>query len=168
MRRRLHLKTVKLQGEANTIPEAQLQEVIGDFRDELQELMEAHGVDASRVFNADQTGLYYRRFPCTTICEALRTDVIKGTKAMKDKDRITVMVCTSSEGEKVPLAYVGKSNAPRCFRDQHPVQHYTANKKAWFNKRTTEWWFSLVFAPYLMINSDLVMMMLTRMIFMPL
>ena len=34
---------------------------------------------------------------------------------MKDKIQITLMVCTSASGAKVPLAMVGKGEKPHCF-----------------------------------------------------
>ena len=58
------------------------------------------------------------------------------------------MVCTSSLGVKVPLAYVGKSNNPRSFAGKVRPAHYTFNKKAWFNKGVTKWWFETVFIPF--------------------
>ena len=67
---------------------------------------------------------------------------------MKDKNRITAMVCTTSTGSKVPIAFVGKVKNPRCFIGKNRPQFYTHNKKAWFNKNTTKWWFQDVFAPY--------------------
>ena len=66
---------------------------------------------------------------------------------MKDKDRITAMVCTSSDGVKCPIGWVGKSKNPRCFTNQN-VQNYIANEKAWFNKGVTQWWFRDVFDPF--------------------
>lgn len=94
--------------------------------------MQTHNVDIKHLFNADQTGNNYRRFPCTTICKKEKVDETKGTKAAKDKDRLTSMVCTSSEGKKCPLAYVGKAARPHCFADisEDLKKHYTSNKTA--------------------------------------
>ena len=61
LRKRKDLKCIKLVGEANTLSEEAYQEVIAEFHDSLHDLMETHNVPASLVFNADQTGLYYRR-----------------------------------------------------------------------------------------------------------
>ena len=54
-------------------------------------------------------------FRALQICSKDRIKYIKGTKAMKDKDRITSMVCTSVKGMKCPIAYVGRAKRPRCF-----------------------------------------------------
>ena len=130
LKRRKKLSVSKLLGEANTLSPAVLEAKITEFRDELLALMNEHDVDSSHVFNADQTGLYYRRFPCTTIVSADRKQFVKGTKAMKDKDRITAMVCTSSTGAKVPIAFVGKAKTPHCcFWDCPYLQNYTSNNK---------------------------------------
>ena len=60
------------------------------------------------------------------------------------------MVCTYSCGKKFPMAYVGKSKEPKCFRnsDDGEFNHkYTSNKTAWFNCGVTQWRFQDVFAP---------------------
>ena len=77
LKRRKDLKLVKLQGEANTIVEEAYQELAAAFRADLNALMEEYGVDPTMVFNADQTGLYYRRFPCTTICSKDNASAMK-------------------------------------------------------------------------------------------
>ena len=152
LKTRRNLSLMKLVGEANTLSAAELEVAITQFRADLSSLMDDHDVDPAHVFNADQTGLYYRRFPCTTIVSADRKQYVKGTKAMKDKSRITAMVCTASTGPKVPIAFVGRAKNPRCFAGKTRPQFYTHNKKAWFNKTTTKWWFRDVFAPYFIDN----------------
>ena len=72
-------------------------------------------VKEEHVSNADQTGNYYRRFPCTTICSKDRIKYIKGTKGMKDKDTITSMVCTSAKNIQCPIVYVGRSKCLQFF-----------------------------------------------------
>jgi hypothetical protein len=48
---------------------------------------------------------------------------------MKDKDQITLMVCTSASGEKVPLFVVGKSKKPKHFQNRKPPIEYTLTKR---------------------------------------
>ena len=65
------------------------------------------------VFNADETGLYWRLLPDKT--HAFRGEVCTGTK--RPKDRVTVLVCANMTGtEKCPLLTIGKYKRPRCFR----------------------------------------------------
>ena len=43
---------------------------------------------------------------------------LRGCKQMKDKTRMTIMVCTSASGDKIPLALVGKSLTGGPFDDE--------------------------------------------------
>ena len=67
----------------------------------------------SDIFNADETGLYYRLLPD-------RSHVLKGENlagGKKSKARVTILVCANMNGtEKLPLLMIGKSKKPRCFR----------------------------------------------------
>ena len=76
---------------------------------------------------------------------------------MKSKDRITLMICTSADGKKVPLAVVGKSKKPHCFNlcDGKPPFPYINQANAWFDKPITLWWINCVFWPHHMsVNGD--------------
>ncbi len=69
---------------------------------------------------------------------------------MSSKDRITAYVCTNADGsKKVPLAIIGKSKNPRCFRLGLPPVHYFSNKTAWSNSETFKQWFTSVFLPHI-------------------
>lgn len=67
----------------------------------------------SDLFNADETGLYYRLLPD-------RSHISKGESLAggeNSKARVTVMVGANMNGtEKLPLLLIGKSRKPRCFR----------------------------------------------------
>ena len=70
---------------------------------------------------------------------------------MKDKTRLTLMVCTAANGEKFPLAIVGKPKTPHCFRlladpGNTPIP-YTNQSNAWFDKFITVWWIKHIFWP---------------------
>ena len=67
---------------------------------------------------------------------------------MKDKTRLTLMICTTANGDKIPIAVVGKSAQPRCFRDQDIALPYTNQSNAWFDKNITKWWLDHVLLPY--------------------
>ena len=66
-------------------------------------------VPPSRVYNGDQTGLYYQKLPNRMYVDKDTKHTHAGVKQMKDKTRVTLMVCTAADGSKVPLAVVGKS-----------------------------------------------------------
>ena len=83
------------------------------------------------IYNADETGLYYRAMPDGSL--TFRSENLVGSK--RAMDRITVLCCANMTGEhKMELLVIGKSAKPRCFKgvsmSSLPVQ-YHANKKAW-------------------------------------
>ncbi|KAK7092862.1 hypothetical protein V1264_008545 [Littorina saxatilis] len=93
--------------------------------------------DPKDVFNADEMGLFWRLLPNKTL--AFKHEKCHGGK--KSKDRITVMVCASMDGEKVPLLAIGKFKNPRCFKGiKHLPIKYAANKKAWMTSAVFEEW----------------------------
>jgi hypothetical protein len=98
---------VNLHGEANEIDEETAEDEMRKFRVDLKTLMEEHDIGPERVFNADQTGLFYLKLPNKMYCIVAERKTIKGVKQMRDKNRVTAMVCTSAAGAKVPLALVG-------------------------------------------------------------
>ena len=60
------------------------------------------------------------------------------------------MVYTSIRRNKCPMAYVGKSNQPKYFRNAGGDEfnhRYTSNTTAGFNCGVMQWWFQDVFAP---------------------
>ena len=121
------------------------------FLENLKSLMEEHAFGQELVFNADQSDLYFKRFPCTTIIAKEQSNYVKETKSIQSKDRITEMVGTSSLWKKCPMYYVGESKQPKCFRnadDDDFNQIYISKNTAWFNLGVTQWWFQDVFATW--------------------
>ena len=92
----------------------------------------------SDVYNADETGLFWRLLPSKTF--HFKGQACHGGKA--PKDRITVLTCASMDGShKLPLLVIGKFKTPRCFKGVRklPVE-YEANAKAWMTGTLfTEW-----------------------------
>ena len=69
--------------------------------------------EEENIFNADETGLFYRATPDGTLC--FKNESLTGSK--KAMDRITVLVCANMTGtEKKKLLVIGKSKNPRCFK----------------------------------------------------
>ncbi|UYV73089.1 TIGD4 [Cordylochernes scorpioides] len=89
------------------------------------------------IFNADETGLFYKRLPNQTI--TIRGEKCEGGK--KSKERITVLVCCNMDGsEKLPLLYIGKYRRPRCFHGMNIPSNYHLKKKAWMTGAIfTDW-----------------------------
>ena len=99
LKRRRDLATIRLQGEGGTMPDDEVNALMIEFSGRLKTLMEKYNVTDEYIFNADQTALYYKRFPSSTVASKENVKDMKDTKAMKSKDRITQMVCTSSVGK---------------------------------------------------------------------
>lgn len=91
------------------------------------------------VYNADETGLYYRAMPNKTF--ALKNEKCAGKKAAKQ--RLTILLCANMEGEKEDPLVIGKSKNPRCFKGSHvdklPLE-WVSNKKAWMTTEIMTRW----------------------------
>ena len=61
---------------------------------------------------------------------------------MKDKTRITAMICIESYGWRVPIGIIGKSNNPRCFNfldpGLQPTLCYQWQNNVWFDKEVMQ------------------------------
>ena len=115
------------------------------FVSEFKALVEGYSLD--QLFNADETGLYYKLLPKTTLSSA-KDDPIG---AKKQKERVTINACANASGTiKLPLLMIGKSKKPRCFKriDQTnlPVI-YKSQKSAWMDLSIFGDWFHNVFVP---------------------
>uniref|UniRef100_H3AH01 HTH CENPB-type domain-containing protein n=1 Tax=Latimeria chalumnae TaxID=7897 RepID=H3AH01_LATCH len=104
----------------------------------LQELLSSY--NAEDIYNADETGLYYRATPdssmvfCKTVLSRLK-------KAM---DRITLLVCANMNGsDRRKLLVIGKSQCPCCMKGVNPATlpvTYKSNKTAWMTGAIFEDW----------------------------
>jgi len=92
------------------------------------------------IYNADETGLFYRATPDGSLC--YKRETLEGSK--KAMDRITVLCCCNMAGtDKKKLLIIGKSAKPRCFKNikitNLPVS-YLANKNAWMTAEIFTSW----------------------------
>ena len=67
---------------------------------------------------------------------------------MKDKTRLTLMLCTVAIGKKLLLEVVGKSKAPKCFEGINPPLLYTNQRNDCFDWDIIRWWINKVLLPY--------------------
>ena len=85
------------------------------------------GYDPNDVFNADETGLFYRVAPSGTLDVAGS----QPTGGKTPKDRVTVLfICNSTGSDKKAIA-IGKYKSPRCFKDSRPPLPYYSSANAW-------------------------------------
>ncbi|CAF3938391.1 unnamed protein product [Rotaria magnacalcarata] len=72
------------------------------------------GFNENDVFNADETGFFYRATPDRSL--VLSNEECKGGK--KSKERLTVLLCSNLTGtEKLKPVVIGRSQRPRCFKN---------------------------------------------------
>ncbi|CAM1325795.1 Uncharacterised protein r2_g3468 [Pycnogonum litorale] len=84
------------------------------------------------IFNADETGAYFRALPDSTYVDKKDKKTVKGFKTAKD--RVTVLVTCNMEGENEELLLIGKSKQPRCFKGVKKLPFaYENSKNAWMN-----------------------------------
>lgn len=112
-------------------------DTVDSWKERLQHMIRDY--DEKDVYNADETGLFFRVLPNKTF--SIRGETCCGGKA--SKERITILQCANMKGEKEKLLVIGKAARPRCFKGidikDLPVQ-WKFNKKAWMTQKImTEW-----------------------------
>jgi hypothetical protein len=122
-----------ISGESASVNEQD----VATFAEKLPSLI--RGYDPENIYNADETGLFFRALPDKTL--ALKREKCSGGKM--SKDRLTILHCVSMAGDKEPLLVIGKSAKPRAFKklgaNSLPVD-WKSNKKAWMTCQImTEW-----------------------------
>ena len=110
------LSSHAIHGEGGEMDEKQQQENIKQMQDKIQDLTDKYNIPASQIYNADQTGLFYNKLPNQTYLKKDQAKHARGTKQMKSKDQVTIMITTSADGSKCPLYVVGKSAMPEAVR----------------------------------------------------
>lgn len=98
----------------------------------------SRGYNPSDIFNADETGLFFRLLPNKTL--DFKGNECHGGK--QRRERLTVLLCTTATGsEKLVPLVIGSSARPRCFKhirdlNSLPVK-YESNKRAWMTTQVS-------------------------------
>ena len=72
------------------------------------------GYELKNVFNADETGLFYKLLPNITLF--FKNEPCHSGN--HSNNRVTVLVGANADGsEKLPLLVIGKSKKPQCFKN---------------------------------------------------
>ena len=104
--KRHNIRMSTLSGEAADVSEG----VVEDWGRRLDSVCK--GYRLQDIFNADETGLFYRALPTKSM--SVKGEEAKGGK--KSKERITVLLACSAEGEKLMPFVIDHSANPRCFK----------------------------------------------------
>jgi hypothetical protein len=106
-RSRFSIGFFKVCGESADVDD----NVVDDFQSKIGKIVE--GYKAEDIFNVDETGLFFKALPDKTL--APKGEACKGGKLAKE--RITVMLASSSTGGKLKPLVIGKAKQPRCFKN---------------------------------------------------
>jgi hypothetical protein len=145
--KRSEYQHINLLGEDADVDEKTAEPLMEEFRVKILKMMEEFDVPLERVFNADQTRLYWKRLPNSMYCKPEDRARLRGTKQMKDKDGVSIMAVVSPF-RKGPLAMVGKAKNPHCFKGTKPPIGYSDQENAWYDYPRIVWWLHNVFGPW--------------------
>lgn len=143
-KKRFSLKNICLSGEAASADT----EAAKLYPTELKKIIQDGGYVDDQIFNADETGLFWKKMPKRTYISKSEKKA-PGFKAAKD--RLTLLFCGNKSGDlctKPLLIY--RSLNPRALKNvdknKLPV-FWRANKKAWMTALLFKEWFFGMFAP---------------------
>jgi len=137
-----NLRNVALWGQGGSADTAGAAERIAQIRTQLEDY------PADRIYNMDETGLFYRCIPNRSYVQAGQRRQARGTKAMKAKDRVTlVLACNATGSHKIPVAMIGKAKQPLCFKPPRcacPLPYFS-QQSTWMDGVVFKSWFETVF-----------------------
>jgi len=114
--------------------------------------------EPDQIYNMDETGLFFRCLPNRAYVTSGRRRRARETKAMKAKDRVTlVLACNATGTHKVPVAIIGTAEVPLCFkrpRSLCPLPYFN-QKTAWMDADVYEKWFKTIFVPAVRARTSL-------------
>lgn len=139
------IRQLNIEGEKMS---AASTETVDAYKKKFKQMVEQNGLTRDQVYNADESGLYYKALPTKTLA-ALSEKYAPGYKMQKQ--RVTAMVCANASGNnRIPLLLIGTAKNPRCFKNVNmkalPVNYY-AQKNAWMTQSIFTDWFHNVFVP---------------------
>ncbi|XP_025196277.1 tigger transposable element-derived protein 4-like [Melanaphis sacchari] len=111
--------------------------IVNKWKSKISEIM--IGYEPQNIFNAYETGLFYRALPDKTF--SYKGESCSGGKIAKE--RLTILLCVSMSGEKLKPLVIGKSVKPRCFKgiDISKLEvEWKANSKAWMTTHIMTNW----------------------------
>ena len=105
------------------------------------------------IFNADESGLYYKALPSTTYYN--KGSQPKGWKMQKV--RLTILFVCNSTGSYKRLFVIGKAKKPRCFQNKHIPITYFANKNSWMTAHIWNEILSILDEEMIKIKKDIIL-----------
>lgn len=137
------IRKLQIKGEKSSADTTAANSFINRFTEDVA----LGGYHAQNIYNADETGMFWKLLPDSTLALANEKQAF-GSKL--SKERITLLFCANSTGtHKIDVLAIGKAARPRGFpanADLIPVK-YRHSKKAWMTREIFEWWYDNVFIP---------------------
>ena len=123
---------------------AEAEERMSDIRAQLQEFT------VDNTFNIDETGLIFGSLPNPSFVPADQQRVARGTRAMRPKKRVTLLLACNAPGtRKVSVSLIGKASRPLCFRPDgcdSPLP-YISRKNSWMDATVSKRWIDDFYLP---------------------
>jgi hypothetical protein len=94
---------VSLHGEANDMDDEEREWIMSAWRGKFWKKLRDRNIPPEWVYNGDQSGLFFNKMPNKMYIDKNCQKSTKGVKAMKSKDQVSMMICTSCTGKKAPL-----------------------------------------------------------------
>lgn len=125
--------------------------MISSFVHQLRAKMNEMGITNAQLYNADESGLFYRLLPDTTYVAACEKTA-PGRKIRKE--RVSFLLCSNADAShKVKPLIIGKAANPRCFKGFKNPLGYNHSAKAWMTSRIFVDWFHNSFVKEVSINA---------------
>lgn len=103
-------------------------DLVPQFQTHLKSLTQSEEQLDSQIYNADKSVLFCKMLSQRTLVHAIERSA-PGRKMCKE--RMTFLCCTNKSGtNKINLVVIGKSQNPRAFNRQPPIEYYSS-KNAW-------------------------------------
>lgn len=120
-------------------------EAVEPFKKKFLSKIEELGLIHEQIYNADESGLFWRLLPEKTFVHKYETTA-PGRKL--SKERVTFMPCANVTGNhKLRMMVIGKSQNPRAFKNCSLPVYYKGQSKAWMNVALFKEWFFGEFVP---------------------
>lgn len=120
-------------------------ELVDPFKKKLQQKVDELGLTTDQLYNADETGLFWKLLPEKTYVSSLEKNA-PGRKT--DKQRITFLACTNATGlHKLKPLVIGKAKNPRSFKNFNCPVDYKNSKSSWMTAAIFKNWFHQSFVP---------------------
>lgn len=109
--KRHNLCNEAIHGQAEAVSLAAAAAAVSEIRRRLESF------PSERIGSLDEMGLLYRCVPSRLYNPRRERTSARGTKAMRQMDSVTLMLCTNSTAtQKFPVGVIGTAADPLCYR----------------------------------------------------